>query len=427
MPRDGSGNYSLPAGTQATTGTTIESAKYNSFIEDVEQDLNDPRPVSAGGTGAASKSAARDELEVSGKVTSQGGAYTALAGDRSKLIRFTADATLTLTAAATLADGWFVEVQADGGAVTIDPNGAETINGAATFALADGESVQLRCNGTSFFATSISRVPADETTVISLGGGGTISIDSTYNQALAQTGDGLTLSLDAPATLGNGFWFDVEALGTVVIDGDGALVNGAATITLLPGEFARVYCNGAAFTARITPAQPTIINITSSTAVDAYDVPTGATGFILKVESFIPVTANSTLCLQYGTNGSGGAFTTSSNYFTVGGNSRSSSSTTDAFTTTSTVAFIGRATSDTAAFGNSGISRVECFGLNNASGSPKLLVETYGNSTTENVRSSYAGRMTGISITDVDAVRFLADTGNMAELKATLTWVRGVA
>jgi len=62
LPRNGSGIFSVPAGTQAVTGDTIASAPYNAFIADLESDLNAARPVSAGGTGATSASAARTAL-----------------------------------------------------------------------------------------------------------------------------------------------------------------------------------------------------------------------------------------------------------------------------------------------------------------------------------------------------------------------------
>ena len=52
MARDGSGIYSAPAGTTATSGTTIESAKYNAFVNDLVTDANTARPIVAGGTGA---------------------------------------------------------------------------------------------------------------------------------------------------------------------------------------------------------------------------------------------------------------------------------------------------------------------------------------------------------------------------------------
>lgn len=63
MPRNGSGVYSKPAGTTAAANTTIESAKYNSTIDDLVQDANTARPIVAGGTGATSKAGATTALE----------------------------------------------------------------------------------------------------------------------------------------------------------------------------------------------------------------------------------------------------------------------------------------------------------------------------------------------------------------------------
>lgn len=54
MPRDGSGVYSLPAGTTASPNTTIESSKYNAFGSDLVVDANSARPITAGGTGQTS-------------------------------------------------------------------------------------------------------------------------------------------------------------------------------------------------------------------------------------------------------------------------------------------------------------------------------------------------------------------------------------
>lgn len=62
MPRDGSGVLSAPAGTTATSGTTIESAKYNAFVNDWVTDGNTPRPIVAGGTGATTAGAALTAL-----------------------------------------------------------------------------------------------------------------------------------------------------------------------------------------------------------------------------------------------------------------------------------------------------------------------------------------------------------------------------
>ena len=51
MPRNGAGVYSHPF-PNVVEGTTIESAVFNGNTSDVEQDLNTPRPIVAGGTGA---------------------------------------------------------------------------------------------------------------------------------------------------------------------------------------------------------------------------------------------------------------------------------------------------------------------------------------------------------------------------------------
>jgi hypothetical protein len=62
MPRDGSGVYSAPAGTIVTSGTTIESAKYNAFVNDLVADANLSIPVLRGGTGASTASGALANL-----------------------------------------------------------------------------------------------------------------------------------------------------------------------------------------------------------------------------------------------------------------------------------------------------------------------------------------------------------------------------
>ena len=79
------------------------------------------------------------------------GAYTALLVDKGKQFRSTAAMTLTLTAAATLGDGWWMPVYAYSGLLTIDPDGSETINGATTLLVPPTKSGVLYCNGTSFF------------------------------------------------------------------------------------------------------------------------------------------------------------------------------------------------------------------------------------------------------------------------------------
>jgi hypothetical protein len=63
MPRNpGTGQYSKPI-PDATPNTTIASAPYNSNVNDVVIDLNSPRPIVAGGTGATSAQGARQNID----------------------------------------------------------------------------------------------------------------------------------------------------------------------------------------------------------------------------------------------------------------------------------------------------------------------------------------------------------------------------
>jgi hypothetical protein len=84
--------------------------------------------------------------------------YTALAADNNAVHRYSATATVSLTAAATLAANWHYTVIADGGDVTIDPTGAETIDGAATLVIPSGSAAHIICSGTAFF-TEKTNVP----------------------------------------------------------------------------------------------------------------------------------------------------------------------------------------------------------------------------------------------------------------------------
>jgi hypothetical protein len=92
-------------------------------------------------------------------------AYTAVKADNSGDFRFTAAAALALTAAATLGANWGITVTADGGDVTIDPSGSETINGQATLVVKNGTSCRIKCDGANFFAimrTGLWELIADE-------------------------------------------------------------------------------------------------------------------------------------------------------------------------------------------------------------------------------------------------------------------------
>jgi len=88
-------------------------------------------------------------------ISNKTGAYTVVAGDLGTIINCTSGTfTVSLTAAATLGSGfncWVWNTSATiADTITIDPNGAETIDGLSTLILRRGEGTQIVCNGTNW-------------------------------------------------------------------------------------------------------------------------------------------------------------------------------------------------------------------------------------------------------------------------------------
>ncbi len=83
--------------------------------------------------------------------------YTVVAGDLGKIIDVTSNSvTISLTAAATLGDGFYVYIRNSSSTsthvVTIDGNGSETIDGSPLIYLRRNEGIHLVCDGSGFFS-----------------------------------------------------------------------------------------------------------------------------------------------------------------------------------------------------------------------------------------------------------------------------------
>ena len=115
-------------------------------------------PLNQGGTGATTQAGALLNLgALASDTTALSGAYTVLTADRGKVFNSTGTWTLSLTAAATLGDGFaFGVVNVGTGSITIDPSGSETIDGASTLILAAGQSCFIVCSGTEFRSVGLS-------------------------------------------------------------------------------------------------------------------------------------------------------------------------------------------------------------------------------------------------------------------------------
>ncbi|MBY3067467.1 hypothetical protein HFO74_29290 [Rhizobium laguerreae] len=190
MPRNPStGVYSKPAGTTPSVGQVIDPVPWNALTTDLGNEITNSLPrdgsapmvaplkaasgtVSAPGVGFASNPQTGMYLKGGGLLgftqngvdisfdqamiyAAKSGDYTALASDNNAVHRFTAAAIVSLTAAATLGANWHYTVIADGADVTIDPNGAETIDGASTLIVPNGYSAFIICNGSAFFTDKL--------------------------------------------------------------------------------------------------------------------------------------------------------------------------------------------------------------------------------------------------------------------------------
>jgi hypothetical protein len=175
MPYDSNGVFTLNAGYLAVAGQVIQPSQHNPPLEDIVAAglsnvlVRDGRAPMTGNlnmggfklTSVLAGTSALDgvnktQLDLqSVKYATKSTNYTALAADAGTVTRFTASATLSLTPAATLGASWNYMVIADGGDVTIDPNGAETIDGGATLVVPNGSSTFIICSGSAFFSDKL--------------------------------------------------------------------------------------------------------------------------------------------------------------------------------------------------------------------------------------------------------------------------------
>jgi len=98
-------------------------------------------------------------LNQSQPVTTFSSNYTALTTDRSNTYVWTGGAgTLTLTAASTLGNNWFMFLRNSGtGALTASGSGGNTINGSASIILQPTDSCIIVCSGSTFYTVGLGK------------------------------------------------------------------------------------------------------------------------------------------------------------------------------------------------------------------------------------------------------------------------------
>jgi hypothetical protein len=161
------------------SGTATPSLVAGSNVTITGSWPNQTIAASSGGGGSA--------LTISNKT----GAYTVVAGDLGTIINCTSGTfTVSLTAAATLGAGFNCWIWNTGtGAITIDPNGTETVDGVdptTEFKIGQGTGVQLVCTGTAWLTGDTRNSGAASIGVL----GVQIGRNSAGNMAIATSGQG---------------------------------------------------------------------------------------------------------------------------------------------------------------------------------------------------------------------------------------------
>lgn len=145
----------LPVSTDLT-GSSITEAQAKTWFTQLRDFLSGL----LGTAGTISTALAALQVPFGQGVEAKTWAYTVVAADRGKTLNCSGTWSLSLTAAATLGNGFMVAlVNSGSGVITIDPSGAELVDGASTITLGAGLSVILVCTGAAWVSAAKSTTP----------------------------------------------------------------------------------------------------------------------------------------------------------------------------------------------------------------------------------------------------------------------------
>ena len=192
--------------------------------------------------------------------------------------------TLNLLTAASAANNFFVAVSNNGGGdLTIDPAGAETINGATTLTLKPGDSAQLITDGTKWYTIGYGQnaVFAFDYTSITVNGG-TKTLAGTELNRIAYKFVGVLASNETivvPSTVQQ-YWIDNATTGAFTLSLKTAT---SGTVTVPQGSRGIYYCDGSSVVKADTASIATPFAIsdggTGATTASAARLSLGITAF----------------------------------------------------------------------------------------------------------------------------------------------------
>lgn len=207
---------------------------------------------------------------------------TLLVSDRAAMLTWTGTGAgqINLPAAATAGSGFFVSVRnSGGGALTIDPSGAELIDGASVLVLQPGESASIGTQGTTWYSLGFgqSAVFAFDYLDIDLAGqSGSITLTgaqlnrTAYRFHGALAGD---VQIIVPPTIQQ-YWVDNSTSGAFVLTLNTA--TGTPAATTVQGQRNIFYCDGTkvvtATTAAVAGTVPATQGGTGQTSYTAGDL-----------------------------------------------------------------------------------------------------------------------------------------------------------
>ena len=241
----------IPA-KSAFTGASVTEGEFKTALETLHDYLTGQ--LGLAGTQASAQSALGALLGAG--VATRSSAYTVNLEDRGKLIVCTGTWTMALPAAATAGAGFAIAIaNVDVGAITIDPDGTETIGGQPTGSVPANSCLIVACTGSSwviagssagkgmqvFTSSGTFTAPAGVTSVkVSVvGGGGNGGSATTMNSVFGASGGGgggggVAIGIVSGAALKNGIPVTVGSAGQTssfgsLLQATGGLNGGSVT------------------------------------------------------------------------------------------------------------------------------------------------------------------------------------------------------